>query len=29
MDKGILKNIAINFLGLILPTFVSLVTVPA
>ncbi|HXZ08017.1 MAG TPA: flippase, partial [Paraburkholderia sp.] len=29
MDKGILKNIAINFCGLVLPTFVSLVTVPA
>jgi O-antigen/teichoic acid export membrane protein len=29
MDKGILKNVAINFFGLILPTFVSLVTVPA
>ncbi|MCX4165297.1 MULTISPECIES: flippase [Paraburkholderia] len=29
MDKGILKNVAINFLGLVLPTFVSLVTVPA
>ncbi|WP_179400799.1 flippase [Burkholderia guangdongensis] len=29
MDKGILKNVAINFCGLILPTFVSLMTVPA
>ncbi len=29
MDKAILKNVAINFCGLILPTFVSLVTVPA
>ena len=29
MDKSILKNVSINFLGLILPTFVSLVTVPA
>ncbi|MGF6599743.1 O-antigen/teichoic acid export membrane protein [Paraburkholderia sp. GAS448] len=29
MDKGILKNVAINFCGLVLPTFVSLVTVPA
>ncbi|TKC87810.1 flippase [Trinickia terrae] len=29
MDKGILKNVAINFFGLILPTFVSLVTVPS
>ncbi|WP_133648815.1 flippase [Paraburkholderia flava] len=29
MDKGILKNVAINFFGLVLPTFVSLVTVPA
>lgn len=29
MDKGILKNVSINFIGLILPTFVSLVTVPA
>jgi O-antigen/teichoic acid export membrane protein len=28
MDKNIVKNVAINFLGLILPTFVSLVTVP-
>ncbi|MEJ8798013.1 flippase [Trinickia caryophylli] len=28
MDKGMLKNVAINFFGLILPTFVSLVTVP-
>lgn len=27
MDKGILKNVAINFFGLVLPTFVSLVTV--
>ncbi len=29
MDKGMLKNVAINFFGLILPTFVSLVTVPS
>jgi O-antigen/teichoic acid export membrane protein len=29
MEKGILKNVAINFFGLVLPTFVSLVTVPA
>ncbi|ACR31268.1 oligosaccharide flippase family protein [Burkholderia glumae] len=29
MDKRILKNVAVNFVGLILPTFVSLVTVPA
>ncbi|MBM5578267.1 oligosaccharide flippase family protein [Burkholderia pseudomallei] len=29
MDKGMLKNVAINFFGLVLPTFVSLVTVPA
>ena len=29
MDKGILKNVAINFFGLVLPTFVSLVTVPS
>ncbi|GAB7522216.1 oligosaccharide flippase family protein [Paraburkholderia sp. 2C] len=29
MDKSILKNVGINFIGLILPTFVSLVTVPA
>ncbi|MGF6759089.1 flippase [Paraburkholderia sp. GAS42] len=29
MEKGILKNVAINFCGLVLPTFVSLVTVPA
>lgn len=28
MDKGMLRNIAINFFGLVLPTFVSLVTVP-
>lgn len=28
MDKGMLKNVAINFFGLVLPTFVSLVTVP-
>jgi O-antigen/teichoic acid export membrane protein len=28
MDKSMLKNVAINFFGLILPTFVSLVTVP-
>lgn len=29
MDKGMLKNVAINFFGLVLPTFVSLVTVPS
>lgn len=29
MDKAIFRNFAINFTGLILPTFVSLVTVPA
>ncbi|CAB3750797.1 oligosaccharide flippase family protein [Paraburkholderia humisilvae] len=29
MDKGILKNVGINFIGLILPTFISLVTVPS
>lgn len=29
MDKGILRNVAINLFGLILPTFVSLVTVPS
>ncbi|MDE1184312.1 flippase [Paraburkholderia sp.] len=29
MDKGILRNVAINFVGLVLPTFVSLVTVPS
>ncbi len=29
MDKGILKNVGINFFGLVLPTFVSLVTVPS
>ena len=29
MEKSILKNIAINFTGLVLPVFVSLVTVPA
>lgn len=29
MDKGIVRNIAINFVGLIVPTFVSLATVPA
>lgn len=29
MDKGMLRNVAINFIGLILPTFVSLVTVPS
>jgi O-antigen/teichoic acid export membrane protein len=29
MDKGLLRNVAINFCGLVLPTFVSLVTVPA
>ncbi|HEY1997599.1 oligosaccharide flippase family protein [Paraburkholderia sp.] len=29
MDKGILRNVAINFFGLVLPTFVSLVTVPS
>jgi O-antigen/teichoic acid export membrane protein len=29
MDKGMLRNVAINFFGLILPTFVSLVTVPS
>lgn len=28
MDKGMLRNVAINFIGLVLPTFVSLVTVP-
>jgi O-antigen/teichoic acid export membrane protein len=28
MDKSILKNILINFVGLILPAFVSLVTIP-
>lgn len=28
MDKAIFRNFAINFTGLILPTFVSLVTVP-
>ena len=29
MDKGILKNVVINLIGLVLPTFVSLVTVPS
>jgi len=29
MEKSLLKNIAINFAGLILPVFVSLATVPA
>ena len=29
MDKAVLKNVWINLLGLILPTFVSLLTVPA
>ncbi|RFU47701.1 oligosaccharide flippase family protein [Paraburkholderia sp. DHOC27] len=29
MDKSILRNVAINFFGLVLPTFVSLVTVPS
>ncbi|CDY75886.1 FIG00468008: hypothetical protein [Caballeronia glathei] len=29
MDKSMVKNVAINFSGLVLPTFVSLVTVPA
>ncbi|CAB3768503.1 oligosaccharide flippase family protein [Paraburkholderia solisilvae] len=29
MDKGILRNVAINLVGLVLPTFVSLVTVPS
>jgi O-antigen/teichoic acid export membrane protein len=29
MDKGIVRNIAINFVGLVVPTFVSLATVPA
>lgn len=29
MDKRILRNVAINFVGMVLPTFVSLVTVPA
>jgi O-antigen/teichoic acid export membrane protein len=29
MDKALFRNFAINFTGLILPTFVSLVTVPA
>ncbi|MDC6134242.1 MATE family efflux transporter, partial [Burkholderia gladioli] len=29
MDKRMLRNVAVNFVGLILPTFVSLVTVPA
>lgn len=29
MDKVIVKNIAINFVGLVIPTFVSLATVPA
>ncbi|CAB3778362.1 flippase [Pararobbsia alpina] len=28
MEKAILKNVAINFAGLILPTFISLATVP-
>jgi O-antigen/teichoic acid export membrane protein len=29
MEKSMVKNVAINFSGLVLPTFVSLVTVPA
>ncbi len=29
MDKGLLKNVGINLIGLVLPTFVSLVTVPS
>ena len=29
MDKGILRNVVINLIGLVLPTFVSLVTVPS
>lgn len=29
MDKRILRNVAINLFGLVLPTFVSLVTVPS
>ncbi|PLZ04267.1 flippase [Burkholderia sp. WAC0059] len=29
MDKGIIRNVAINLCGLVLPTFVSLVTVPS
>jgi O-antigen/teichoic acid export membrane protein len=29
MDKGIVKDLTINFVGLVLPTFVSLATVPA
>ncbi|RQH06529.1 flippase [Paraburkholderia dinghuensis] len=29
MDKAILRNVAINLFGLVLPTFVSLVTVPS
>lgn len=29
MEKSIVKNIAINFIGLLLPVFVSLATVPA
>ncbi|MFT4433028.1 oligosaccharide flippase family protein [Caballeronia sp. 15715] len=29
MEKSMLKNMAINFSGLVLPTFVSLITVPA
>jgi O-antigen/teichoic acid export membrane protein len=28
MDRTILKNVTVNFVGLVLPTFVSLVTVP-
>jgi O-antigen/teichoic acid export membrane protein len=29
MERGLIKNIAINFAGSIVPTFISLVTVPA
>lgn len=29
MEKSMVRNVAINFIGLILPTFVSLATVPA
>src|ERR1700681_3533953 len=29
MEKSMVKNMAINFSGLVLPTFVSLITVPA
>lgn len=28
MERAILKNVAINFAGLVLPTFISLVTIP-